>query len=30
MDTQFLVEVLVLVFNALGACWMVEMSWRTA
>ena len=25
MDTQFLVEVLVLVFNALGACWMVEM-----
>ena len=30
MDTQFLVEVLVLIFNALGACWMVEMSWRTA
>jgi len=27
---QFLVEVLVLVFNALGACWMVEMSWKTA
>jgi len=30
VDTQFLVEVLVLVFNALGACWMVEMSWKTA
>ena len=30
MDMQFLVEVLVLVFNALGACWMVEMSWKTA
>ena len=28
MDTQFLVEVLVLIFNALGACWMMEMSWR--
>ncbi len=30
MDTQLLVEVLVLVFNALGACWMVEMAWKTA
>ena len=30
MDMQFLVEVLVLVFNALGACWMVELSWKTA
>ncbi len=30
MDMQFLVEVLVLVFNALGACWMVEMAWKTA
>ena len=30
MEMELLVEVLVLVFNALGACWMVEMSWRTA
>ena len=30
MDTQFLVEVLVLIFNALGSCWMVELSWKTA
>ena len=30
MDMELLVEGLVLVFNALGACWMVEMSWRTA
>ena len=30
MDTQFLVEVLVLVFNALGACWLVELAWKTA
>jgi hypothetical protein len=30
VDMQFLVEVLVLVFNALGACWMVEMAWKTA
>ena len=30
MEMELLVEVLVLVFNALGACWMVEMSWKTA
>ena len=30
MEMELLVEVLVLIFNALGACWMVEMSWRTA
>ena len=30
MEMELLVEGLVLVFNALGACWMVEMSWRTA
>ena len=30
MEMELLVEVLVLVFNALGACWMVELSWKTA
>ena len=30
MDVEMLVEVLVLVFNGLGACWVVELSWRTA
>ena len=30
MEMELLVEGLVLVFNALGACWMVEMSWKTA
>ena len=30
MELELLMEGLVLVFNALGACWIVEMSWRTA
>ena len=30
MEPEFLVECLVLIFNALGACWIVEMSWGTA
>jgi hypothetical protein len=30
MELELLMECLVLVFNALGACWIVEMSWRTA
>jgi hypothetical protein len=30
MEMDMLVDVLVLVLNGLGACWMVEVSWRTA
>lgn len=30
MDTQFAIDVLVLVFNTIGVCWMVEMAWGTA
>ena len=30
MEMELLVEGLVLVFNALGACWMVELAWKTA
>jgi len=27
---EMVVEILVLTLNALGACWLVEMAWRTA
>ena len=30
MEMEWVIDVLVLVFNALGACWMVELAWKTA